>query len=332
MSHEKILVINSNKNNSETLTIPEIVRGMLLSLGLIGAGLLTLGSISWAASGADAASAAAAGLDGAAAVASSVDAAGTDAAALDGASVAAARAAGAKAARDSDEIQIIGGGAVSASDSIASTTVALINGGALCTASLIASDLAVTAAHCVEGARAGSIHVVFGRNTRTGVKAPVIGAVFSSRWGTVQDADEADHGDIAVVRFTGGLQPGFKVAKILKDTSGLSEGQTVTLAGYGITQTHPHTGSGSLRKTTVMIADANHGNTEIIFDQTDGRGACHGDSGGPAFVNVKGTQYVLGVTNRGHLDPRDTCGQYVVYTKIGAYSSFITAAARQLRR
>src|SRR5258708_1675351 len=56
-----------------------------------------------------------------------------------------------------ESIEIVGGSKVSASDPIASTTVGLSDGEALCTASLIDDDIAVTAAHCVDGANLDSL-------------------------------------------------------------------------------------------------------------------------------------------------------------------------------
>jgi hypothetical protein len=118
---------------------------------------------------------------------------------------------------------------------------------------------------------------------------------------------------------------------MLSSSTPLQEGQEVTLAGYGITQTNPHSGAGTLRKTTVRIAQPRFGDTEILFDQRDGHGACHGDSGGPALITLRGKTYLIGVTNRGYQDPNDTCGQFAVYTRVAAYKSFITRAAAALR-
>jgi secreted trypsin-like serine protease len=229
--------------------------------------------------------------------------------------------------------EILGGTTVGARDTIAASTVALRAGGALCTASLVANDLAITAAHCVTGGVSVSqMRIVFGASTSAPIAvARVTGAVTTRIWGTVEDEDAPDHGDIAMVRFSGGLPAGFRPARILWDTSVLQDGGTATLAGYGITRTHPHTGSGRLRKVDVEIANATHGETEILFDQRDGRGACHGDSGGPAFAEVDGELLLFGVTNRGFDDDGDTCARFGVYTKIAAYREWVQAAVRALR-
>lgn len=227
--------------------------------------------------------------------------------------------------------KIIGGSPVAVADSIASTTVAFLNGGALCTASIVAADLVLTAAHCVEGGSLSEMRIVFSRSAGAQVTARVVKAVVPSRWRAVRE-DEPDQGDIALVRFAGRLPAGYRAANLLADATGLRAGQAVTLAGYGITQTHPHTGSGRLRRVQVAIAEPNFGRTEILFDQRAGRGACHGDSGGPAFVERDGQLWLLGLTNRGYHDPADTCRQYAVYTKVSAYRKWLSAAAAYLRR
>ncbi len=227
--------------------------------------------------------------------------------------------------------KIIGGSPVAAADPIANTTVALLNGGALCTASILATDLVLTAAHCVEGGRVSEMRIVFNRSAGAQVTARILRAAVPSRWRTVRE-DEPDQGDIALVRFEGGLPPGYRAANVLADTASLRAGQAVTLAGYGITRTNPQTGSGRLRKVQVSIATPNFGRTEILFDQRTGRGACHGDSGGPAFVERDGQLWLLGLTNRGYRDPADSCGQFAVYTKVSAYGKWLASAAAYLRR
>ena len=209
------------------------------------------------------------------------------------------------------------------------STAALLNGGGLCTVSL-ANDLALTAAHCVEAANSGAAKLVFSTSIASNkVTRPVVAAIQYSTYGTVT-GDHPDTGDMALVRFTGGLPTGYAAAKFWTSNSALNVGQWVTLAGYGITDGEEHTGSGTLRKTWVKVAQAKYGKTEIIFDQRSGQGACHGDSGGPAILASGGKNYVMGVTSRGYNDANDDCSQYAVYTRVAPYKKWIKAAAKAL--
>ena len=226
--------------------------------------------------------------------------------------------------------KIIGGDTVSGSDPIAKSTAALLSGGALCTVSLLSVDLALTAAHCVEGAAAGTTKLVFDRSIAgKPITRAVTGVIQYSTYGSVT-GEHPDTGDMALVRFSGGLPTGYTAASFWTSNSALSTGQWVTLAGYGITDGEEHTGSGTLRKTWVKVAQAKYGKTEIIFDQRFGQGACHGDSGGPAILASGGKNYVLGVTSRGYNDAKDDCSQYAVYTRVAPYKKWIKAAAKAL--
>ena len=117
---------------------------------------------------------------------------------------------------------------------------------------------------------------------------------------------DVDENDIALIRFQGGLPAGYAPAPLLgaDETDVLENGAEVTLAGFGRTigdesqlKKGEDDGSGVLRKVQTTIRDAHHGNTEVIVEQSDGKGACHGDSGGPAFVRGHdGTLKLFGVT------------------------------------
>ncbi len=183
---------------------------------------------------------------------------------------------------------------------------------------------------------------------------------------TLTDLEQgADNNDIAVVRFQGGLPEGYKVAPILADESVLTAGKSVTLAGYGLTEvvktkvdpkTYPdfekavkehvvqcHYVSGDcftlenkneniLKKTDVTVI-APFGETEMDLDQTKGKGACHGDSGGPALVEVEGIQYVWGITSRGTGQGGiDDCSEIATYTKVKPHAGFIQWAAKNLQK
>jgi secreted trypsin-like serine protease len=81
----------------------------------------------------------------------------------------------------------------------------------------------------------------------------------------------------------------------------------------------------------VRVVDSRPGKTEMIMDQTHGSGACHGDSGGPAFVKSGRTISLAGLTNRGYPDRApDDCAHQVVYTKVPSYQRWIRASEKKL--
>ncbi|MNY53743.1 Trypsin [compost metagenome] len=104
----------------------------------------------------------------------------------------------------------------------------------------------------------------------------------------------------------------------------------MTLAGYGLTDGVNKTGDNLLRKTDVQIIE-HFGKTEVALDQSQGKGACHGDSGGPAFLKVAGVEYVWGITSRGiGKDGVDDCSLFSLYTKVTAQQAFVDGALATL--
>ena len=231
---------------------------------------------------------------------------------------------------------IIGGLPVSTSDPIQRSTAALYSpsatgpGGALCTASLISSNTAVTAAHCLQGKNYSPV-MIFGNDVRSPSSAqrPVIGQRVNPKYGRSRGMDQ---GDIAVVRFGGGLPKGYKPAK-LDNNDDVKKGDHAILAGYGISNAKTKEGAGLLRKAEVSVSNARKGKSEMIFDQAHGRGACHGDSGGPAFFKEGRRMILGGVTNRSYPNTAsDDCAHKVVYTKISAYRPWIEKSEAELNR
>ena len=232
---------------------------------------------------------------------------------------------------------MIGGTAVPASHWISHTVVALIASGAqgesLCTASLVAQDLAITAAHCVTSERAGErlvLGLVFSHKVKN---APadhirwVDRVEVPTEWNP-SSRDLRDTSDVALLHFSGGLPVSYSPSDLLPFDFPLTRGLKVELAGYGISNASRETGSGTLRKVEVTISNPNYSASEVEFDQSHGGGACHGDSGGPAYVVIGGHPYLFGITSRGG----GNCNLDVIYTKIAAYSAWFTEATRQIRR
>lgn len=234
---------------------------------------------------------------------------------------------------------IIGGQEVTETDPVAQIAVAVYDrGGGLCTGSLIDKDLVLTAAHCVEGG-ATSLNIIFSRNINSLGSASVLkvlGAETPSTWTGVEHAEGTDQSDIALIRFKGELPAGYVVANLLPETEEFTKGQTALLAGYGIsaaTSSDPMgMTAGVLRKVEVTV-EGKLGKTEIILDQTKGQGACHGDSGGPAYLPKDGKLLLWGVTNRGYPeDAPDDCAHQAVYTNLNAYRAWLAEATARLRQ
>lgn len=230
---------------------------------------------------------------------------------------------------------IIGGAPVTESDPVASSTVLVTDGNYICTGSIIDRDIVVTAAHCV-AAPADHLKIVFALSLSS-LDSPaqslqVSGYVANPGW-RGSDSSGNDQHDIAVIRFSGTLPAGYAPANLLSESesNAIQKGDMALLAGYGITNAQTQDGAGTLREVEVKVK-GQLGSTEVVLDQRQGKGACHGDSGGPAFAHVNGQLLLWGVTNRGYPDTApDDCRHYAVYTRIQAYADWISASESELR-
>jgi secreted trypsin-like serine protease len=230
---------------------------------------------------------------------------------------------------------IIGGSDSDGNEEFAKTMAAVFNTaqGSLCTASILSDTILLTAAHCVDGP-SSSLRVVFGpdiRDPQTRIIQKVEEYKVSPLW-PFRQSEELNTGDVAIVRYSGGLPVGFKPATLLTDVSKLANGTTVLLAGYGQSNGVTGTGSGRLRYVEVAIEDNKFSESEVLLDQRQGKGACHGDSGGPAYVKVDGKLLLWGITNRGINDPRNDCSVSAAYASVLFYASWIQRTAAQLER
>lgn len=219
---------------------------------------------------------------------------------------------------------IIGGEEVDSLDRLPNSVVAVYDSveGQLCTGTLINKNVVLTAAHCI-GQDINKMYIFFGKNLQVdGVYVQVDKAEISPYWNSSTDKDM---GDLALLHFQGPLPASYKPTLMLPTTMAdvLQNGTEVTVVGYGVTSAESKEASAALRKTTVNIADAKFADSELLVDQSSGQGVCHGDSGGPAFIEIDGIFYLWGVTSRGVNDASRTCKTTAAFTSIPYYRSWI---------
>jgi len=249
---------------------------------------------------------------------------------------------------------IIGGSTVETTDVISKSTVALISlselgGTSLCTGTLITKRLVLTAAHCVIDNTASQLNgtitpysrivAKFGVDMADTDSTKIVSAVDLRVHGdylkslTSNEMPKTNWGDIAILKLAKDAPLGFVPAKVLNNASILNDGQNVTLAGFGVTQMKPEeVQAKNLMKVDVTIQNAKFSETEIAM--SSGPGACHGDSGGPAFTkDSKGQLVVFGVTSRSVTESGgSTCADGAVYTSIPAQIDWIRKAVTSLAK
>jgi secreted trypsin-like serine protease len=226
---------------------------------------------------------------------------------------------------------IIGGERVNQEDYDSKLVVMLISGeGRLCTASAIAPNVLVTAAHCVRPDE--TVNAVFysSLSCEAGFKRlenSVVAreVIINEAYKADLPEDQADKntGDIALVVLKNNVPEGYPVYKIM-DPQNITNGMDMWLYGYGRSDSAGG-GAGILRKTKLSGNDyrVNMETKKVQIDQSHGSGICKGDSGGPALVEFAGQLQILGVHSYVNGPNSDICGDQAFDTLVFSYKDWI---------
>jgi hypothetical protein len=123
--------------------------------------------------------------------------------------------------------------------------------------------------------------------------------------------------DVALVRYLGALPTTAIIPAMTPAEDKLALGTSVTVIGFGKTLTNSMNSSRFEVARSIDMLTAN----QFQYSQTDDKGACEGDSGGPAIVQTADGARVAGITSFG--DP--TCTMVGASVRISPVASFITS-------
>ena len=168
----------------------------------------------------------------------------------------------------------------------------------LCTGTLIARNVVITAAHCLNGAQ--SARVVFDVD-------PGCNPNFNPNSQSVEVKKAAIHPkyskdvkgkyDLALLKLESSAPSQYDVIRLYDGTSQLSSAG-VTYAGYGRTSERNQTDQAlrsvvkNYKETIFFAKDSN-----MVSSQINGKGICQGDSGGPVFFEVNHELQLAGVNS-----------------------------------
>lgn len=230
----------------------------------------------------------------------------------------------------------------------------------LCTGTLIEQDIIVTAAHCFMDPTIRQILISFVTDIKAVNKDNTLDASDVLINGDYHSVDaekgfaEGDpSNDIAIIKLRTPAPSDYKPAKLPSADFALTVKNKLILSGYGANVpvlnelvTDPvsgverivaikmkDSGTGTLRTVTdVTITKVTADNKEIVITEAKGtRGACHGDSGGPAYVKQSdGSLILIGVTSRGTSE-LGNCNESGVFTNMVGHLDWIKTTIAELR-
>lgn len=236
-------------------------------------------------------------------------------------------------------------------------------GTAICTGTLIARNIVLTAAHCIADPGVTDVAVVFSNNfdalERTQIRYASDAVIHQDYMKGVDSmTSPLPWNDLALLKLAEDAPVDFQVARLATaaESESLKKQSQVLLSGFGITtpivreyvkdkegnivldaEKNPQTqelsteGTGLLRLVdNIPVTTINSNNLELTLDQTALRGACHGDSGGPAFISDEtGALIQVGVTSRG-TNELGNCNESAIYSNVIGQATWIEDQSKKL--
>jgi V8-like Glu-specific endopeptidase len=190
-----------------------------------------------------------------------------------------------------------------------------------CTGTLIGTKTVVTAGHCWSPyGQLTPYYIVFGSSMSS---PDQVVKVASSGWvrhpSYVSTNGQPQH-DVSVIQLSQAVTNVAPIGlNLVQPTHGL-EGQPIRHVGFGITSAGANE-DGSKRQVTFPI---NQVTDELIESGATGEQTCNGDSGGPGFITMDGTEVVAGLVSFGD----KTCTQGGYDVNVATYSSWILTTMR----
>lgn len=191
---------------------------------------------------------------------------------------------------------IVGGEALGPDNPGRSSAVLITHDGEFrCSGVLVASDLVLTAAHCLQNQTAEGFRVQFSDQLDEDPAASRdVSAVRQFRpWSRLSSA----HYDIAWLKLSTPAPSGYKPVPILTDPRKIKRATRLTQVGYGRTSSFDYDYGTRLTVATSFNRHVNDSLWRNVFvtGPTPGYGTCEGDSGGPSYVEVAGVWHLVGV-------------------------------------
>lgn len=201
----------------------------------------------------------------------------------------------------------------------------------LCTGTLIDQNIVLTAAHCALGDKTNYKILFEVQNSRANYERKVTAIVTHEKYnrkeldGTFDMTQE--RADIALIKFSGNLPPGYAPVLLPQKFDSLPIGQEFMAFGFGRTG-YNSSSANELMSKNLRINLNQAKKNEFMVDQRSSGGICPGDSGGPAMIERNQNLYVIGVASAIIYPEKtarnvDLCQFDSIYTSVAFYRDWL---------
>ncbi len=227
------------------------------------------------------------------------------------------------------------GGAPPAADGVGRSVVMILGSyGTACTATAIAHELLLTAAHCVQpGAEYKLVDSTPGREP---VLKDIARIERDPQFDLKRLFAHLATADVALIKLTEPLPSRIPSVPLVGDGASVAVGDPLVVAGYGVTVRGDGRTGGTVRAATLVVTGVPSTLQIRLFDpstkgQNPGLGACAGDSGAPAFRDTNGNLAIIGVVSWSTGAKLSAgCGGLTGITPLVRYRAWIVDTARML--
>lgn len=231
-------------------------------------------------------------------------------------------------------LAMVGGAPPAAGGAGRSVVMILGSYGTACTATAIAHDLLLTAAHCVQPG--ADYKLVASETGQQPVLKDTARIERDPQFDMKRLFAHLATADVALIKLAEPLPARIPPVPIGGDAETIAVGDPLVVAGYGVTVRGDGRTGGTVRSAT-LVATGVPGTLQIrLFDPATkglsaGLGACAGDSGAPAFRETNGSLAIIGVVSWS-TGPNLSggCGGLTGITPLVRYRAWIVDTARAL--
>jgi secreted trypsin-like serine protease len=218
----------------------------------------------------------------------------------------------------------INGGVSAPSDLAAQTAMIVSTRGSYCTGTVIARDLLITAAHCVQPASNYAVSIESGDSTRM---VQVARIVLHPKYDPNQFETRRPSPDMAILKLSEPFPTRYQPARLSVDTALPKPGDNFVLAGFGFARDGDEKSLGKLRSISLPTVGTTGGiMVRLSASNGSSNGACTGDSGGPAFRGGELAAVVGWVA----IPAGRNCGSVTGATLVGIHREWIVSTVRTL--